>query len=288
MQNGCDRSIATSTKWFRNEALSLSLSLSPPFLLYSSTYSFLIFSRPFSLLSLSLSLSLTCSLTSPHLLDLFVFLSPCQSRYLVRSPALFDRPTSGSRPRSILAEITSSVGSVVLRKSDSACNRMPRRRKLRRDALPRARKRKPVRGGEVDALFSVNEPRCNLEIIIRRILVKKFNFFYNNSVILHAIFSNVMRLNGNYILHWNLLLLHVHSSKADSSFWCKIHFVMTVYLYRVENYIGFDLSVILTSPIELEPERRRNLITSFFLKCYSSSLAVCRLRGPSAMSIIHV
>lgn len=157
MQNGYDRSIATPTKWFRNETLSHSLSFSLSLLPALSVHLFVshFLSSPSPALSLA-PLSLRFSTLARSRLSL------CQSCCLIYSPALSDRPTSGSRPRSILAEITSSVGSVAFRKSDSAY-RTPRRRKLRRDALSRARKRNLVRDREENALFSVSEPRCNLK-----------------------------------------------------------------------------------------------------------------------------
>jgi len=112
MQNGRDRSIAPPTKWFRNELLSLSLSL-----------------------SFSLPLSLSLSLVSFSSLLLFRIRSISASLFLAVNLSLsrsLARLTSGSRPRSILAEITSSVSSVGAPKERLRVQ--PRRRKLCRNA----------------------------------------------------------------------------------------------------------------------------------------------------------
>lgn len=129
MQNGCDRSIAPPTKWFRNEVLSLSRSSSPslPLFLFSSPFSFTLFSR-----SLDLSVSLLLSVN------------------LARSPAL-----------STASDVwfTTSFYSRwnyelrrFLRKSDYARNCTPRRRrKLCRDARPRLQRK--ARRGRRDSRY---------------------------------------------------------------------------------------------------------------------------------------
>lgn len=95
-----------------------------------------------------------------------------------------------------------------------------------------------------------------------------------------------MRLNCNYILNLNSCpSIFIH----DSSFWRKIHFVMTVYLYRVENYIEFDLSGYFNVPDRTRAGATRKFDYVLFFKVlliHSRGLPITRTKR--AMSIIHV